>query len=74
MYSLLHVAIPGADRQHVSSTAVGLAGRDQIKYEMPSWIEIFPDTPESGLELGISEYVIQGIEIGGDQIDRGRQA
>ena len=46
-----------------------LAGRDQIKDEMTSRIQIFPDAPERGLQSDLFKYVIERIEVGGDQID-----
>ena len=49
---------------------MGLAGRDQIKDEMTSRIKIFPDAPERGLQSDVFKYVIERIEVGGDQIDR----
>ena len=58
----------------VPATPQRLAGCYKIKDEMAAGSQILPYSTEGQLEISYCQQMVHRIEVGGDQIDRARQA
>jgi hypothetical protein len=67
---LQHLVTGGVEPPDIGPAAAqGLAGCDQVKVKMTTRPQIFVDAAEGEPQISICDEMVQGIEIGGHQID-----